>query len=166
MGRTLRDLETLYHRTHSAVFARCKALVGNDADARDLAQEVYMTLLERPDAFRGEASEIGYLFAIASNRAISRLRARIRRSEDWEQAVASMLEATHPAGDPSKRLEAKQLLVRAFSSTDETTALMALYHFADGLSQGEVGELLGLSRVTVNQRLQAFRAAAEQGEPA
>ena len=157
MIRADRDIAALYQRTYHAVFGRCRALVGNDADARDLTQEVYMSLLENPTAFRGAAGEITYLFAIATNRSINRLRSRLRRSDEWEHAVSAFLDTVRPSQDHAARLEAKQILVEVLSRTDETTALIVLYHFGDGIPQVEVAELVGLSRVAVNQRLQAFR---------
>jgi RNA polymerase sigma-70 factor (ECF subfamily) len=107
---------------------------------------------------------VGYLFGIATKRALSRLRARYRRGDAWTPAVTAMMEATLPSGDPRMRAEAKDTLTKLLSEADEDTALMALYHFVDGLSQGEVAEVMGVSRVTVNQRLAALRRTALERE--
>ena len=162
MTKTLGDIEDIYQRTWRAVYARCRLLTGNDADAHDLSQEAFMSLVENRDAFRGESSIITYLFSIATKLSITRLRARLRRSEEWSAAVASMLEATRPSGDPSLRLEAKQVILEALIQHDETTSLMVVHHYADGMSQGEIAEMLGVSRVTVNQRLSRFRRTLEE----
>ena len=159
------DIDRLYRRTRAAVLTRCRALLGNPAEALDLTQEVYLALLESPEAFRGDASVVTYLYGIATKRALTRLRGRLRRSEEWSQAVATMFEASQPSTDPSRAVESRELLAQALAHADEVTALIVLYHFVDGLSQGEVAELVGLSRVTVNQRLQAFRKRATERSP-
>ncbi|MGQ0504785.1 MAG: sigma factor-like helix-turn-helix DNA-binding protein [Myxococcaceae bacterium] len=74
------------------------------------------------------------------------------------------MEATLPSGDPRMRTEAKDSLTKLLGEADEDTALMVLYHFVDGLTQGEVAEVMGVSRVTVNQRLAALRRDALAGE--
>ncbi|MGQ0504784.1 MAG: RNA polymerase sigma factor [Myxococcaceae bacterium] len=72
------DIEALYKRTRIALHSRCLTLLGNDAEAKDLSQEVYLALLQQPGAFKG-GDPIAYMFGIASKRALSRLRARYRR---------------------------------------------------------------------------------------
>lgn len=103
-----------------------------------------------------------YLFAMATKQALSRLRKRLVRDEAWEHAVATMWTYAIPPHDLELNLEARQLVRRAIASADEVTALIVLGHCLDGLTQSEVAELVGLSRVTVNQRLQQFRAAASE----
>jgi RNA polymerase sigma-70 factor, ECF subfamily len=160
MGLASKDIEAIYRRTRGALYARCKALLGDEAEAKDLLHEVYLTLLEHPEACLSAEDPIRYLFAIATKRALSRMRARYRRHEAWENAVSTLLASTAPSGDPRVRTEAKDALAKILAETDEPTALMVLYHFVDGLSQGEVASLLGVSRVTVNQKLSAFRRTA------
>src|SRR5688572_18448845 len=49
-------------------------IVGDHDDARELAQETFTRGLDKLDGFRGEASPYTWLFRIATNLAISRLR--------------------------------------------------------------------------------------------
>lgn len=157
------DVDALYRETRYAVFLRCRALLRNDAEARDVTQEVYLHLLDHPGEFRGDASPTTYLYAIATNRSLSRLRARVvRDKETWKESVASLLRSAAPSGDPESLASAREILSAALEEADEETTLILVYHFVDGLSQGEVAELLALSRVTVNQRIQRFRDHARQ----
>ena len=71
------EVEALYRKTSFAIFQRCRSLLREDAEAKDVAQEVYMHLLAHPEEFRGEASPSTYLYAIATNKSLSRLRAEI-----------------------------------------------------------------------------------------
>ena len=49
---------------------------------------------------------------------------------------------------------------------DGQTAQIALWHYVEGISQGEIAKLAGVSRVTVNQRLKRFREQAQRFEAA
>src|SRR4051794_38529181 len=64
-------LVVLYqHRLFNAI---CR-LVGDREEARDLAQETFTRGLDKIDSFRGDASPYTWLFRIATNLSISRLR--------------------------------------------------------------------------------------------
>ena len=49
-------------------------MTANEADAEDLTQESFISVLRWIDSFRGDASAYTWLFRIAMNLAISRLR--------------------------------------------------------------------------------------------
>jgi RNA polymerase sigma-70 factor (ECF subfamily) len=61
-------------RLHAAAVA----LTGNRADAEDLVQETYVTLLRRPRRLRG-GSEVAYLMTMLRNRHIDERRTAARR---------------------------------------------------------------------------------------
>jgi RNA polymerase sigma-70 factor (ECF subfamily) len=155
------DVDALYRETRYAVFLRCRALLRNDAEARDVTQEVYLHLLDHPDEFRGDAAPTTYLYAIATNRSLSRIRARVVRDRDaWKESVAVLIQSSATRSDPESLASAREFLAEALASADEETTQILVHHFVDGLSQGEIADLLSLSRVTVNQRIQKFREAA------
>jgi RNA polymerase sigma-70 factor, ECF subfamily len=156
------DVEALYRETRFAVFLRCRSLLRDDAEARDVTQEVYLHLLAHPNEFRGESAPTTYLYAIATNRSLSRLRARWVRDDDWRACVAELLRSGRPVEDPEAVTSAREILSEALRTADEETTLMLVYAFVDGLPQGEVADLLGVSRVTVNQRIQKFRERVKQ----
>lgn len=156
------DVDALYRQTRYAVFLRCRSILRDDAEARDVTQEVYLYLLDHPAEFRGESSPATYLYAIATNRSFSRLRAKAVRDDSWQEAVATLLRDSAAAEDPEAATSTRQILAEALGSEDDETVMLLLYHFVDGLSQGEIAELLGVSRVTVNQRIQKFRDRARR----
>ncbi len=160
------DVDSLYKRAGYAVFNRARQLLGDEADAREVTQEVFAALLERPDAYEGRSSEVGFLFAIATHLAITRLRARLARGADWEAEVSRTIDRTATSTNLADRIEAKHLLSRVLRDEDPVTIEMVQYHYVEGLSQDEVAKLVGLSRVTVNQRLMGLRERARAREPA
>jgi RNA polymerase sigma-70 factor, ECF subfamily len=156
--RSRKQIETLYRQSHQSVVNRARMLLGDQVEANDVAQEVFAALLEAPDAFRGQASPLTYLFSLTTKLAITRLRKKAVRHEAWEKALSAMWTYAIPPSDPSLSAEVRQLVLRALESADEVTTQIVLGYCLDGMSQGEIAEVVGLSRVTVNQRLQAFRS--------
>ncbi len=122
-----------------------------------MMQEVFLKALQTPDAFQGRAAASTYLFSIATHLCFHRLRHNAIRNDLWQESVALRLSREV---DLEQDTSTRELWARLLEETDEQTALIALYHFVDGIPQGEIGTMLGLSRVTINQRLQRFRAAA------
>ncbi len=154
------EIERLY-RTHAfAVLRRCRQLLRDEDEARDAMHEVFLKVLEEPGRFEGRSSPATYLFGIATNLCLNRVRNRAARGADWQANVALAADDRRPGAVDSA--EARQLAAAVLAEADPETAAIALYHFVDGLSQGEVAGLVGLSRVTVNQRLQRFRADARR----
>ncbi len=79
------DLEGLYDSHAQALFAFLLNLTRNDADTRDLLQEVFIKLAQRPELLRGVRDERGFLIRLAHNQAIDLMRRRGTREKNYEQ---------------------------------------------------------------------------------
>jgi RNA polymerase sigma-70 factor (ECF subfamily) len=155
---TPETIQGLYRSHAFAVFRRCRRLLGGDLEADDAVQEVFLRLLEDPGRFQGQSSPATFLYAIATHVCLNRLRGTTARGAAWQADVARGLAEVSPG--PAATVEARQLAGAILDETDPETAAMAVYHFVDGLPQGEIAALVGRSRVTVNQRLQQLRRDA------
>ena len=80
-------------------------MVGNAADAEDLAQESFLRLVEHVADYRGEASLKTYLFRIAHNLALNQLSSAARR---YEVYPGEMPEPTTAASGPAQELIASE----------------------------------------------------------
>jgi RNA polymerase sigma-70 factor, ECF subfamily len=76
--------------------AAARALAGNHADADDLVQDVYLSLLQRPRKLK-RGSEVAYLMTMLRNAQVDRYRAASRRQ------TSSLDEAEEPE-DPRSGL--------------------------------------------------------------
>lgn len=153
-------IQDLYQRHAYALFRRCHHLLRDPDEARDAMQESFLRLIEDPTRFRGRSTHATFLFGVATHVCLNRLRNRAARGSTWQATVARALESGGPSA--ADAAEARQLATAILAEADEQTAAIAVYHFVDGLPQGEIASLVGRSRVTVNQVLKRFRQWARR----
>jgi RNA polymerase sigma-70 factor (ECF subfamily) len=155
------DIPALYRRYGDLVLGRCRTILRNDADAHDAMQEVFLKLHRFRDAFRGESSPSTFLYRITTTTCLNRIRSARRRPED-PVAELPPLPATDSVLDT---LALRQLLDQLLADSDPTTRECLVYHFVDGMTHDEVGEMVGLSGAAVRKRIAGFRNQARGEAP-
>jgi RNA polymerase sigma-70 factor (ECF subfamily) len=151
------ELEVLYARFAPVVHRRARMLLGRDADAWDVVQEVFERMLSA-GAIREEASPMAYVYRVATNLSLNHLRARRIR----ERASPPEEEPSLPPAD----CESAQLLRTILEGLSPRQQEVAVLHFMDGMTQEEIATTLAVSRKTIVRDV-AFireRAAALSGE--
>jgi RNA polymerase sigma-70 factor (ECF subfamily) len=147
--------ETLYREQFPRLVRLCRLLLDDPMEAQDVAQEVFMKLMQRPPAPGPEAA---WLTRVAINACHDRRRSWwwrwTRRSED---ASAMSLVATGPT--PERWSLGGELGTRVWEAfralPRRQREVFALRHFEEWPT-AEVAEALGLSPGSVKQHL--FRA--------
>jgi RNA polymerase sigma-70 factor, ECF subfamily len=136
------DIEALF-RLHWPRAFRAAFLVVHDAvAAEDIAQESFLAAIRNLDRFDRSRPFGPWLHRIVVNRAIDWSRARQLRAE------AELVDA--PAAEP-ERLDDSLLAALAALPPDHR-AVIVLRHLLE-YTPGEIAELLGIPRGTVNSRL-------------
>ena len=74
-------LDTLLRRHHDRVYAICRRMAGNDADAADATQEALVALVRGLPRFDGRAAFTTWLYRVAVNACLDELRRRARRPD-------------------------------------------------------------------------------------
>ena len=156
------DVEELYRRYGDIVLGRCRTLLGNDADAQETTQEIFLRLHRYRDSFRGEASPTTYLFKVTTTTCLNRIRRRKRRPEDLVEELPPL-----PYHDALLApLEVRDLVQRVLGLADERTQLCVVHHYVDGMTYEEIGEILGLSAAAVRKRVGVFKQSLKNDAPA
>ena len=144
-----------YQRYGPALRRKCERMLGDTQEAEDVVQGLFMDLLQRP----GRLEELGlpYLYRAATNRCLNRLRSRRRQRELLDQH-GDILVAGGSAGHSAEgQVGSRELLVEVARRLDHRTAEIVVYHYVDGMSQGEIADLLAVSRRAVVKRLTLAR---------
>jgi RNA polymerase sigma-70 factor (ECF subfamily) len=153
------NLENLYRRYGPLVLRRCRQLLRDSAEAEDALQEVFMQILRRPGLIQAEFPS-SLLYKIATNTCLNRLRDASRhnagRAENRENEVLLNIASDE---DVEARSAAGRLLDRIFNRHPESTRVMAVLHFVDGLTLEEVAKETSLSVSGVRKRLRALQSA-------
>ena len=82
------DLERLYDEHGQALFAFLLNLTRNEADTRDLLQEVFIKLAKNPAALAEAREPRAFLLRSAHNLAVDLMRRRGTRQRNYEQLAA------------------------------------------------------------------------------
>ncbi len=155
------DIEQLYRDYGDLVYGRCRSLLGNDADAQETTQEIFIRLMRYAPGFRGDAKPSTYLFKITTTTCLNRLRSRKRRREDPVEELPPAASTDTLVADTALR----NLLDVLLRDADQRTTQAVIYHFVDGMTHAEAGELIGISAAAVRKRIARFREAARQKLP-
>lgn len=155
------DVEALYRRYGDMVLGRCRTLLGNDADAQETTQEIFLKLHRYRHQFRGEASPTTYLFKVTTTTCLNKLRSRRRRPEDPVEDFPTI-----PYYDTSLApYDLRDLLDKVLQIADDTTQKCVVFHYLDGMTYDEVGETLGLSGAAVRKRVSKFKSTLRDNPP-
>jgi len=94
------ELERLYDGHAQALFAFLLNLTRDEADTRDLLQDIFIKLARTPDLLAGVRDERAFLIRLAHNAAIDLIRRRGTRERTRENYAAETLFLFAPAKDP------------------------------------------------------------------
>ena len=153
---TEEELSELYRRYAPLVHARARRMVGGDAD--DVVQEVFIRYLQSPPK---QQNLVSWFYTVSTNICMDRFRYNARRHADWQTEVRKWASAA--AGKPaSELLEHKELCLKILAHADAKTQQVIMLVVFDEMTQEEAAGILGISRKTVNERLQRFVSAAQK----
>ncbi|RMH39839.1 MAG: sigma-70 family RNA polymerase sigma factor [Deltaproteobacteria bacterium] len=174
--RRLRDRDEsafgeLVETFQDQVFNLTYRMLGDRAEAEDVAQEVFITVFKSIDSFRGDSKLSTWLYRIAANHCKNRIKYLARRRDrdrsEFNEAVSGRPAAGAVTGPtqapaPDAALDAaqrEQLLQRAIAELDEDHRLLVVLRDIDELSYDEICAITGLPEGTVKSRLHRARVA-------
>ena len=132
---------------------RCRLLLRDPALAQDALQDLCATLLHRGESLRDAQSKFRWLCRAADRTCLDLLRRR------KHVRAALSLDDLDPVGPaPGVDPEARWAAIEMLRDLDEEEQSLAIMLFVDGMTQGAAAEELGLSRVTINKRVQSIRS--------
>jgi len=144
-----------YYRSHGAmVLRRCRRMLRNEENAVDAMHDTFVNLLRAGDRLTHEAPS-SLLLRIATRVCLNRMRTQRRHPEDRDE---QMLHAIADAEEPEARSVSRSVLRSVFGREQESTRVMAVLHYVDGLTFEEVGQEVGLTAAGVRKRVGGLRA--------
>jgi RNA polymerase sigma-70 factor (ECF subfamily) len=149
-------VDTLYRSHGAAILRRAHQLLGCEAEAEEVLQDVFASLLQHPDQFRGHSSVMTYLYRMTTNAALGRIRSEKNRRRLLGTHHGRHVSFVGQAQETHARL--RELLGRL----PEELAQLATYYYLDEMTQDEIAEVLGCSRQWVGKLLGRLRRHQER----
>ena len=145
------DLERLYDEHAQALFSFLLNLTRSEADTRDLLQELFVRLAQKPEMMQNARDQRAFLLRIVHNMAIDLMRRRGTRTTNYEQLAADFGMAFAPAADPDEQAFRKALSEALVDLPPEQRAVVHLKLW-EGLTFEAIAETLNLSKNTTASR--------------
>jgi RNA polymerase sigma-70 factor, ECF subfamily len=158
------------------IFALALRMMGDRAEAEDLAQEVFVQVFKAIGTFRGESKLSTWIYRIAVNLSKNRTKyLRVRRTDDQDEISA--LEERLPMGDEAKRanvaridrpddmvagLETEQVVRKAILQLEPSFRECLVLRDVEDLSYEEIGVITGLPEGTVKSRIHRARSQLKE----
>lgn len=150
-------LRTLHDRYAGLVFGLARRVLGDDAMAEDVAQEVFVAVWQEPgryDPTRGSLRS--WLGLLAHRRAVDRVRAEVRRAKGEHKLDGAGLEAADDANQVDEQLARAWLAGRVQEAlaqlpTEQREAVVLAYY--GGRTYRQVAVELDIPEGTAKSRL-------------
>ena len=142
----------IVHRHSAMVYATCRRVLGNAADAEDVAQDCFLKLAQAHSPIR--TSLAGWLHTLATHRSINRIRTDTRRREReiryvTEENGDSPVSHTVDVWD-----EVGPFVDEAIAALPEKLRYPVIAYFLENRTHGAIARTLDLSQSAVTRRIQ------------
>ncbi len=160
-GGSTEAFETLVTRYRGRIYAMILNMTGNDADAWDLSQEVFIKSWRSLPRFEARSQFFTWLYRITHNVFIDWVRKRKIHGAEFNDELGSVPAAgaptaPRPAPEPDRAMENRELGVRIKEALEQLSPehrAVILLKEVDGLSYQEIADTAGCAIGTVMSRL-------------
>jgi RNA polymerase sigma-70 factor (ECF subfamily) len=161
------SVEQVFHRYVPRVYSLARRMMGHDADAEDVTQDVLVQVVRKLDSFRSEADPVTWLHRITVNAALAHRRKQARRRERQVDAPLSTIQDGATIRCPGASREAPEQVVldqetqemveQAIAGLPQMYRDVYVLSEVERMSNAEIADLLGLNLPGVKSRLHRAR---------
>jgi RNA polymerase sigma-70 factor (ECF subfamily) len=156
---SVKTTDVLWHALGDELRGFLRSRVSNDADADDLAQDVFLRVVENRRSLRDAERIQSWVYQIARNALIDFYR---RRAKHSAQYVDDALEVARDESSGNQNLAIGRWLLQAVEQLPETVRDAVRMYEVEGLPQSEIARRLGLSLSGAKSRIQRGRDQLEK----
>jgi RNA polymerase sigma-70 factor (ECF subfamily) len=145
------EIERLYDEHAQSLFAFLLNFTRDEADTRDLLQEVFVKLAREPGLLKNVRNERAFLIRLAHNGAIDWMRRRGTRERTKENFAVEAVSPFAPANDPDGKYFRDELSEALGELPEEQRSVVHLKLW-EGLTFDQIASVLELSPNTAASR--------------
>ena len=157
--------EALVNLYGKKVYNTACRICKNEADAEDVAQEVFLKVYRALPNFKGESSFSTFLYRVTVNACLDFVRrsgraaaeSLVRQDADGEEYEYLPADAEQTPERQSERAELRETLRRSILRLSDEHRAVILLRDVNGLSYEEIAEVLSCSVGTVKSRINRAR---------
>jgi RNA polymerase sigma-70 factor, ECF subfamily len=154
----LAAFEEMYRAHSGRLYSVAYRMLGNQADAEDLLQEIFLTAHRKLDSFRGESALGTWLYRLATNLCLDHLRSRAARTDQLTDALDDGYAVPDTAARGlADRTVTKMDLERALAQLPDGCRAAFVLHDVEGLEHREVAQALGIAEGTSKSQVHKAR---------
>ncbi len=159
--------EVLVREHQDRILSFCARLLGGDrSEAEDLAQDVFLSVYRHAGEFRGESSLTTWLYRIAKNQTLNRIKYLDRRGRGAKQSLDDVEPGLLADGsDPLRAVVERETVAQidaAILELPEQQRVVLVLRDVEGLAYEDITEITGLALGTVKSRIHRARTALAQ----
>ncbi len=167
LGGSTEHFNLLYDAYFPRVYRFALKRLRDNAEAEDVAQDVFMTLLKALPSYAGQSSLLVWIFGITRNTVNRRFRKPRPRLEPLEEGSA--LDVAGAEASPDQRADASRMLVRCEDIIENhlTPLQRRIFHLKHLRHQSvrSIAQALGKSEDAVKANLYRMRRTIVDGTP-
>ena len=153
------SIDAIYRQHGHVVLRRARQILGAEEAAREVLQEIFASLVARPQQFGGRSAITTWLYSATTHRCLNRLRDQRNRDRLLAERVIPFARAS---AEPSaeRAVAARELL----AALPDDLATVAIYYYFDGMTHAEIAEVMRCSRRQIGKLLERVREHAHARE--
>jgi len=154
------------------IFRLVLRMIGDRAEAEDLAQEVFVTVFKSIDGFRGDSKLSTWMYRVATNHCKNRIKYLSRRARgskkefdevaDRDAIESASMSTSAQVARPDDMAQARQtesLIQTALGELDDDQRVLIVLRDVENMTYEEIQQLTKLPEGTVKSRLHRARLA-------
>jgi RNA polymerase sigma factor (sigma-70 family) len=151
-------IDRLYREHGHVVLRRARELLRSESEATDAVQDIFLSLVQRPEQLDGVVSVTAWLYRATTHYCLNRLRDLRGRTR--------ILDTLQPVAAVASRSEMLAQVRSLLDKLPEPLGEVAVYHYVDGMTYDEIAAMLGCSRRQVGYLLARLHAAVPRDDTA
>ena len=156
--QNLAAFEILYERYHRRTYSLALRMTGNQTEAEDLTQEVFIQLFRKVGSFRGDSAFSTWLHRMTVNQVLMHFRRRSVKNEKTSEDGEMPEQPVIGSSDPNKMQVVDRIALKnAIAQLPDGYRNVFILHDVKGYEHEEVARQMGISVGTSKSQLHKAR---------